>query len=224
MKIGCEDAGMTIRAVFFDVGETLVDETRSWGAWADFLGVTRLTFFACLGAVIERNDHHRRVFDLVAPGLDFEKARLEKRAQGFVDGFELQDFYPDAIPCLRALKSRGLKIGLSGNQPVQAEDTLRELDLGADFIASSSSWGLEKPDLGFFRKIIEITSLEPSQIAYVGDRLDNDVRPALEVGLKAVFIRRGPWGFLHAQKPEAARAHPRIESLAELLDVLETLG
>lgn len=59
-----------IRAVVFDVGETLVDETRQWGAWADWLGVTRLTFFAALGAVIARGEHHRRVFDLVAPGVD----------------------------------------------------------------------------------------------------------------------------------------------------------
>ena len=28
---------MPLRAVFFDVGETLVDETRMWGAWADAL-------------------------------------------------------------------------------------------------------------------------------------------------------------------------------------------
>ncbi len=212
---------MTVKAVFFDVGETLVDETRSWGAWADFLGVPRLTFFACLGAVIERGEHHRNVFDLVAPGLNLEQARLEKRARGFFDGFELEDFYPDAISCLVDLKSRGLTIGLSGNQPVQAEDALRDLELDVDFIASSSSWGFEKPDIRFFQKIIEITKLEPSQIAYVGDRLDNDVRPALEAGMVSVFIRRGPWGFLHANKPEVSRAHIRLESLIALPDALE---
>ncbi len=43
---------MTIRLVVFDVGETLVDESRMWGEWADWLGVTRLAFFAALGAVI----------------------------------------------------------------------------------------------------------------------------------------------------------------------------
>ena len=214
---------MAIRAVFFDVGETLVNEEASWGGWADFLGVTRLTFFACLGAVIERGEPHRRVFDLVAPGLNLEKARLEKRERGFADGFDVQDFYPDAIPCLNELKSRGFLIGLSGNQPAQAEEVLRKLDLGADFIASSSSWGVEKPDAQFFRKILEITNLKPSEVVYVGDRLDNDVLPALQVGMKAVFVRRGPWGFLHAQKPEISLAHAQIESLAELPGLLEGL-
>jgi HAD superfamily hydrolase (TIGR01549 family) len=211
---------MTIKAVFFDVGETLVDETRSWGGWADFLGVPRLTFFACLGAVIERGEHHRRVFDLVAPGLDLEQARFEKRERGFAETFEATDFYPDAIPCLVELNARGFTIGLSGNQPAQAEDVLRELDLPVDFIASSSSWGLEKPDLRFFQKIIEITGLQPSQIAYVGDRLDNDVLPALEAGMVSVFIRRGPWGFLDANKPDISKVHVRLESLAELPDLL----
>jgi hypothetical protein len=50
---------MALKAVFFDVGETLIDETRDWGEWADYLGVTRLTLFAALGAVINRGQHHR---------------------------------------------------------------------------------------------------------------------------------------------------------------------
>jgi FMN phosphatase YigB (HAD superfamily) len=45
---------MRIRAVFFDVGETLIDESRDWGGWADYLGISRLSFFAALGATIER--------------------------------------------------------------------------------------------------------------------------------------------------------------------------
>jgi beta-lactamase superfamily II metal-dependent hydrolase len=49
-----------IRAVVFDVGETIVDETRAWSQLADPAGVTRLTLVAALGALIERGDDHRR--------------------------------------------------------------------------------------------------------------------------------------------------------------------
>ena len=42
--------GRDVRAVVFDLGETLVDETRVWGEWADTLGIPRLTFFAVLGS------------------------------------------------------------------------------------------------------------------------------------------------------------------------------
>ena len=43
---------MHINTIFFDVGETLVDETRQWGGWADWLAIPRLTFFGALGGVI----------------------------------------------------------------------------------------------------------------------------------------------------------------------------
>ena len=58
----------------------------------------------------------------------------------------------------------------------------------------------------------------------MGDRLDNDVPPALGAGMAAVFLRRGPWGFLHARRPEAARAHIRLDSPADLADALRELS
>jgi hypothetical protein len=46
-----------IEAVVFDVGETLVDETREYGTWADWLGVPRHTFASVFGAVIASGRH-----------------------------------------------------------------------------------------------------------------------------------------------------------------------
>jgi hypothetical protein len=40
----------TIRAVFLDVGEPLIDETRSWSLLADWLGVPRVTMSGVLGS------------------------------------------------------------------------------------------------------------------------------------------------------------------------------
>ena len=207
---------MTVKAVFFDVGETLVNEERQWGLWADWLGVTRFTFFAAMGVVIERNEHHQNVFDIIRPGFDRKTAILERQKAGIPDELQLEDFYSDAIPCLQALKSRGLKVGLAGNQPARAEGLLTSYGLPVDYITSSSSWGIEKPDVRFFQKILEITALEAHEVAYVGDRLDNDILPALEVGMKAIFLRRGPWGFIHAARPEVARATLRLDSLEDL--------
>jgi FMN phosphatase YigB (HAD superfamily) len=121
-----------LRAVVFDVGETLVDETAEYGAWADWLGVPRHTFSAVFGAVVARGGHHREAF------------------QRFRPGFQL--------------------------------------------------------------------------VAYAGDRLDNDVLPALAAGMVAVFLERGPWGHLHAAHPDAARAHLRVASLEELADRLAAGG
>ncbi|WP_208116980.1 HAD family hydrolase [Paraburkholderia sediminicola] len=71
------------------------------------------------------------------------------------------------------------------------------------------------------RVVIAATNgLAPSEIAYVGDRLDNDIEPALRAGMVPVFIRRGPWA--HVQS--ASRRFPvpphiidELISLPELL-------
>ena len=209
---------MPIRAVVFDVGETLVDETRHWGEWADWMGVTRLTFFAALGSVIERGGHHHEVFQLVRPGFDLDAARRAREATGWTYDFAPGDFYPDALPALSALKIAGYRIGIAGNQPEAAEAALRAGGLTADFVASSGSWGVEKPSPAFFARVAKAARVPAREIAYVGDRLDNDVLPALAAGMTAVFIRRGPWAVIQAQSVDAARADICIESLAELAD------
>lgn len=205
-----------IRAVFFDVGETLVDETRQWTAWAEWLGVTPLTFCAALGAVIERGEHHRRVFDYFAPGIDLAAEEAKREAAGKGYEIDARDLYPDALPTLAALRAQGLKVGIAGNQPERAEAALPRAGVTADYLASSARWGIEKPSPQFFAKIAETAALPPSEIAYVGDRLDNDVLPAREAGLFAVFVVRGPWGILHARRPDAARASLVLRTLADL--------
>ena len=212
-----------IRAVVFDVGETLVDETRHWGDWADWLGVTRFAFFAAFGAVVERGWHHRRVFELVRPGLDYAAEHDRREAAGWRYTLEPHDFYPDALPCLAALRAAGFRIGIAGNQPEAAETSLAALGVPADFIASSARWGVEKPDPAFFARAVEAAGVPAGAIAYVGDRLDNDVLPAKAAGMFSVFIRRGPWGVIHAASPQAAEADLRIEALSGLADALRRI-
>ena len=83
---------------------------------------------------------------------------------------------------------------------------------------------MEKPAPAFFAKVVSECGYPPEQIAYVGDRLDNDVRPALAAGMRAVFLRRGPWGFIHARHPDTRRAALTIDSLEELPQLLEPIA
>lgn len=189
----------------FDVGETLVDETRAWSHRADEAGLTRLTLFGALGALIARGEDHRRVWELLGVPAPVGPAPIEG-----------SDLYPDAVPCLRLLHDRGYRIGVAGNQPAAAEEHLAHLDLPVDLIASSASWGIEKPDPAFFARICDEAGAPPSQIAYIGDRIDNDIAPAKRTGMFAVFIRRGPWGHLHAELPGVQLADACLDSLAEL--------
>jgi FMN phosphatase YigB (HAD superfamily) len=212
---------MPIRCVVFDVGETVVDETRHWGEWADWMGVPHLTFFGALGAVIERGGHHREVFALVEPGFDLDAAIKAREAAGWSYRFELSDFYPDAFACLNDLRAAGYRIGIAGNQPEAAENALRAAGVRADFVASSTGWGVEKPSPVFFARVAAAAGVPPGEIAYVGDRIDNDVLPARAAGMTAVFLRRGPWGVIHAGWSTARQADIKIESLTELIDKLK---
>jgi HAD superfamily hydrolase (TIGR01549 family) len=186
--------------VVLDVGETLFDETGVWERAADSTGVPRFTLMGVLGGLAARGEHHSRVWELLG---------VEQPASTF----EPDELYPDALPCLAELRARGLLVGAVGNTPEGVEDMLRRY---VDLVGSSARWGCEKPAPEFFERIIAEAGCAPAEIAYVGDRVDNDVLPALRAGMVAVHLRRGPWGFLHAPPPEA----PRASSLAELPELL----
>lgn len=88
--------------------------------------------------------------------------------------------------------SRDCRVGIAGNQTARAGGILRDLRLPADLIASSDDWGVSKPDPGFFRKMVEVSPSAPDQTLYLDDRLDNDIVPASELGLRTALINRGP--------------------------------
>ena len=109
--------------------------------------------------------------------------------------FADRDLHTDALPCLAALRVRGLRLGAAGNMYAHHEEFLRP---HVDFVGSSERWGVEKPDAGFFVHVVKEAGVPAEEILYVGDRVDNDVVPARATGLRAIRIRRG--------------AHARIES------------
>ncbi|MDQ1130290.1 HAD family hydrolase [Microbacterium sp. SORGH_AS_0888] len=200
-----------VRGVVFDVGETLVDETRMWSARAVAVGVTPFTLMGVLGSLIERGEDHRRLWSL----LDVDKPA---DAQPAVHG----DLYPDALACLRAAERCGLVVGIAGNQPAGVEAQLRAAGCSPHFLASSHTWGVEKPSPDFFARVVAESRLPAHSILYVGDRLDNDVLPAREAGMRTALIRRGPWGFVHSRRPEADLADLSLSSLTELTEAMTT--
>jgi FMN phosphatase YigB (HAD superfamily) len=212
-----------LRAVVFDVGETLLDESRAWSEWARWLSVSPLTLAGLLGAAIARGQDHVEALRAVKPGFELAAERRARAKAGVPDELRPEDLYPDALPCIAALREMGLVVGAAGNTVAAVEELLRSA-CGLQPVASSAGLGAAKPDPAFFAAVARLAGLEPAAIAYVGDRVDNDVLPALEAGMLAVHIRRGPWGHLHAAWPEARRADIRIDSLAELPRVLAARG
>jgi FMN phosphatase YigB (HAD superfamily) len=209
-----------VRAVVFDVGETLIDESRLWGAWADWLGVPRFTFFVALGSMIGQGRDHRDVFSLL--GFDYRHEAARRDAAGIVGGFGPDDLYGDVRACIDTLRADGYRVAVAGNQPARAEGQLLELELPVELVATSAGWGVSKPDPAFFARVAATLDLEPAEIVHVGDRVDNDVVPAADAGMVSVFLRRGPWAMVQRGRPDAARAHLTIDALGELPPALRS--
>ncbi len=201
---------MTVRAVVFDVGETLVDEERAWRELARAAGIGPHALWAALGLTIARGEEHHRAW-----------AHLGVERPDVAFALESGDLYPDATPCLGRAHALGLLVGIAGNQPESTESVLREAGVQADVVGSSARWGVAKPDPAFFARIVAETGLAPHEIAYVGDRVDNDVLPAAAAGMVAVHLRRGPWGLLQDAGGAAALV---VDSLDGLPERLASLG
>lgn len=177
-----------LEAVIFDVGETLLDESHAWEDIAQACGVPLLTLMGVLGGVIARGRPHREVFTLL--GVDLPSSERP---------FTKDDLYPDALPALESMRSAGYRVGVAGNQSAQRQAELEAIFGGADLVITSAKLGIEKPEPAFFARLAELIGVPAERCAYVGDRVDNDVEPALAAGMTAVFILRGPWAYLQRE-------------------------
>jgi FMN phosphatase YigB (HAD superfamily) len=203
---------MTLRAVYFDVGETLVDEERYWRTVAEAAGLGPHVVWAALGVTIAREEEHWELWRHLGV----------ERPTGAWDSivYSTDDLYPDALECLERLRAAGLVVGIAGNQTAALEAWARSAELPVDIVTGSASLAVRKPERAFFERLVELAGMAASEVAYVGDRADNDATPALAAGLVAVHLRRGPWGRLQPT-PAGAIA---IDSLAELPGALASVA
>lgn len=115
----------------------------------------------------------------------------------------------------------GIWLGVAGNQTSRAGELLRNLDLPTNLIATSADWDAAKPNAEFFDALLQAVPYGSGEIVYVGDRLDNDLKPAKAAGMRTAFIRRGPWGHIWDHHPDMRSAADwRMESLAELPEIV----
>ncbi|MFC3983064.1 hypothetical protein [Streptosporangium jomthongense] len=130
-----------IRVVVFDIGETLVRDDRYWASWADWLGVSRHTLSALVGAVTAMGLDNAEAIRLLRPGADLHAERRAREEAGRGEFLDESDLYPDVRPGFRALREAGVRVCVAGNQTVRAGDLVRGLGLPADEIGVSEEWG-----------------------------------------------------------------------------------
>jgi HAD superfamily hydrolase (TIGR01549 family) len=211
------EVAVPVRAVVFDVGETITSDATFWGLWADWVKVPRHTLSGLVGAVTALGMDNAEALRLVKPSFDLVEEGAKREASGCGEQISESDLYPDTRPAFQALREQGLWVGIAGNQTERAGELLAALGLPADAIATSGAWGVAKPDLKFFAQVATWAPAQPGEIVYVGDHRDNDIIPAKQYGMRTAHIRRGTLGYLHADDPALkAAADWQIDSLLEL--------
>ena len=101
---------MTLRAVFFDVGETLVDEEHYWREVSRIAGVQPHVVWAALGKTIERGEEHWELWRHLG---------LERPAATAGVVYAETDLHADARPALAEVRASGVLAGVAGNQSSQ---------------------------------------------------------------------------------------------------------
>jgi polyol permease family/HAD superfamily hydrolase (TIGR01509 family) len=123
------------------------------------------------------------------PGSD--RATLVALAKKYWE-YPASALYPDVKPALSSLAPR-FKLGLVANAGAAAKKALRRdgLDRFFSVIILSEEAGIEKPDEEIFQRALEQAGVRADRAIHVGNRLDNDIRPAQRVGMKTIWVLRG---------------------------------
>ncbi|WP_329607685.1 hypothetical protein [[Actinomadura] parvosata] len=109
---------------------------------------------------------------------------------------------------------------IAGNQPRRAYDAMA-MDLPADSVHTSDGWGVSKPEAGFFAKVAAVAGPRAGSSTWgTGSTTTCSRRPRRAC---TALLRRGPWGYLHADRPEAQAADVLADDLHALLPALARL-
>jgi putative hydrolase of the HAD superfamily len=107
--------------------------------------------------------------------------------------FTENDLYTDAKNCIEMVRGNGCKVGIVANQATSVLDALTRDAISPliDFLGVSAIVGVEKPDARIFQMALEQLGSKPALTVHVGNRIDTDVIPAQQLGMRTAWIMRG---------------------------------
>lgn len=95
---------------------------------------------------------------------------------------------------LRALRARGLPLGVASNFDHRLRGVLQALDLAEffDVVMTPAECGAAKPDARLFEAACRALGRSPAETLYVGEAGEDDLGAALRAGLQGRDARVGP--------------------------------
>ena len=201
-----------ITCLFFDVGSTLIDE--------QFAYKHRLQDIAEAA-----NTTYQKVYDTA---MEFykqnKKGDLETAKQFGVSlpkwYTEDEILYPDVASCLKIL-SQKYKIGIIANQELGTKNRLQQQGIlqYIDLVIASAEEGVAKPDEKIFKIALERAACKSGNAIMIGDRIDNDIIPAKNLGFHTIWIKQGFCQYWNITK-EGETPDCIVQNLTELCDIL----
>lgn len=199
-----------IKWLFFDLGSTLIDET-------DCINdrIEQIYSFT----KISKNNIRNRMYELSNnSSIPLKIIAKENGVDNLVWDSSLEKLYPGVSNILKKL-SQKYKIGIIANQPFGTADRLKEWNIYEyfDVICASAEEKCAKPDLKLFEIALAKADCAPENAVMIGDRIDNDIIPAGQLGMKTVWIKQG----LSKYYKNESKFIPNVtvNSLDELLNI-----
>ena len=133
---------------------------------------------------------------------------------------QYERLYTDTKDCLKKL-SRIYKIGVIANQSLGTSERLENLGVRKyiDLIIASAEESVSKPDRRIFEIALERSSCKPVSAVMIGDRIDNDIVPAKQLGMKTIWVKQG-FGSLWTVMDESEKADIEVNNLSDILNYL----
>lgn len=226
---------MSIKAIFFDIDDTLYDSTKlttmarqnSIKAMIDS-GLQERSeeeLYNLLNEIIKKyGSNYAKHYDRLLEELGLEVdpkivaagvVAYEHTKEGYLKPF------PGVIPTLLELKEKYRLGVISNGLAIKQWEKLIGLGIHHlfDVVATSEELGFEKPQKEIFLFAVEKLGLSPSDCMIVGDRLDTDITGGKAAGMKTVHLRKGKYGEMSPQSEDETPDF-EIDDFTQITDVL----
>lgn len=199
-----------IEWIFFDLGSTLVDESKAYEERLKTVAETAKVSYEYVYQTALAFYQENKKGDLETMKLlNVEKPKWSK---------EVEILYCETEECLRRLSEK-YNIGVIANQSLGTEKRLKEFGIlqYINLVIASAEEGIAKPDRRIFEIALNRANCKPQHAVMVGDRIDNDIVPAKELGMKTIWIKQG-FGKYWKISGEHEQADYEVNNLSEVFE------
>ncbi len=198
--------------IFFDVGSTLVDETMAYeDRMKKIAEMANVSYEYVYKIEIEFYKQNKKGDLETVKMLNVEKP---------IWRHEYETLYSDTKKCLEVLSGK-YKIGVIANQSLGTENRLKNFGIlkYIDLVIASAEEGAAKPDRKIFEIALNRANCISEQAVMIGDRIDNDIVPAKEIGMKTILIRQGFFRYWRITS-DSEKADYEVNNLSEIINII----